>query len=267
MHFENERWCKMGCYKMICAATNTTINEGDEVVLFYFINSLVESNPVYSEEKMETFFVPIEGTYDDYGFIEGVNERYYKDSFSLINYYLTEKYQVETTKNLKEAFRQIKWNSKELIKKNTFGFQKEINYFFVKKSFLNLLLEKRKFSPIESTAVFFKLDNKKEIKNMEVILPTIDQYLPQLQYWSVIYEWFLLTGRKFSTIVSGTQEYYLKNVLLMQDFLELELKNRYELSEDNTEEGYIYESETDEDGRRRTFEEWKVFIKQESGKG
>ena len=59
MHFENERWCKMGCYKMVCAATNTTINEGDEVVLFYFINSLVESNPVYSDEKMETFFVPL----------------------------------------------------------------------------------------------------------------------------------------------------------------------------------------------------------------
>ena len=131
---------------------------------------------------------------------------------------------------------------------------------------LNLLLEKRKFSPIESTTVFFKLENKNEIKKMETLLPTVDQYLPQLQYWSVIYKWFQLTGRKFSTIVSGTQEYYLENVLLLQDFLELELKNRYELSEDNTEEGYIYESETDEDGRRRTFEEWKVFIKQESGK-
>ena len=129
MHFENERWFKMGCYKMICAATNTTINEGDEVVLFYFINSLVESNPVYSDEKMETFFVPIEGVYDDYGFIEGVNERYYKDSFSLINYYLTEKYQVETTKNLKEAFRQIKWNSKELIKKTPLVFKKKLIIF------------------------------------------------------------------------------------------------------------------------------------------
>ena len=124
---------------MVCAATNTTINEGDEVVLFYFINSLIENNPVYSDEKMETFFVPIEGTYDDYGFIEGVNERYYKESFSLINYYLTEEYQVETTGSLKEAFRQIKWNSKELIKKNTFGFQKEINYFFIKKRAINAL--------------------------------------------------------------------------------------------------------------------------------
>ena len=128
------------------------------------------------------------------------------------------------------------------------------------------MLEKRKFLPIESTAVFLKLDNKNEIKNMEAILPTVNQYLPQLQYWSVIYKWFLLTGRKFSTIVSGTQEYYLKNVLLLQDFLELELKNRYELSEDDADEGYVYESEADEDGRRRTFEEWKVFIKQESGK-
>ena len=45
----------MGCYKMVCAATNTTINEGDEVVLFYFINSLVESNPVYSETKKMEF--------------------------------------------------------------------------------------------------------------------------------------------------------------------------------------------------------------------
>ena len=61
--------------------------------------------------------------------------------------------------------------------------------------------------PIESSAVFLKLDNKKEIKNMETLLPTVDQYLPQLQYWSVIYAWFQLTGRKISTIVSGTQEY------------------------------------------------------------
>lgn len=253
----------MGCYKMICAATNTIINEGDEVVLFSFINRLKENNPVYCDELMEAFFVPIEGKYDDYGFIEDVNERYYKESFSLFDDYLTKEFKIEKLEDLNKAFGEIKYNSKNLLRKKHYwesSYALELNYFFVKKSFLELLIKKRSFEKIEKSRIFFKFENVAEIENMKAKLAEPEQYYPQLQYWAVIYEWFALTGRNFKTIVSGTQEYYLENVFLMKEFLELELKDRYKKSEDDID-GYYYESDDDDEGRRLSFEEWKENMK------
>ena len=70
----------MGCFNMMCVATGTTIMYGDQV---YAVPLLLREDKrgtgVYIADDVELVGLPIAGIYDDYGWLEQINERFFEE--------------------------------------------------------------------------------------------------------------------------------------------------------------------------------------------
>lgn len=88
----------MGCWNGTCMISNLPINDGDEIKLIFLHQKYgrIDKNPiigqsayVYSTDLLTPAFLAINGQYNDYGGIEGVDEDW---NYKLIENYLRTKY-------------------------------------------------------------------------------------------------------------------------------------------------------------------------------
>lgn len=261
----------MGCFNMMCVATGTTIINGNKV---YAVPLLLREDKrgtgTYIADDVELVGLPIAGIYDDYGWLEEINERFFKEAVA------------EFLKEVKQK------RFQRGIEIETFGLEKlkelyeneSIKIAFFKKDFVDSMLKEKikshtnyqnmlkrwkkepedyvyNFEPKEIyvpgsqtaesslkktfRAQFLKGDEQDEkyFKKYHVSYELLDTIL-----WWLNQREIKLTGSMY-----GSQEQHLKADLILMNYLEEHLKKTYEV-----------QKEDDEDTENMSFEEWKEKI-------
>ena len=261
----------MGCFNMMCVATGTTITHGNQV---YAVPLLLREDKrgegVYIGDDVELVGLPIAGIYEDYGWLEEINERFFKEA---VADFLKEVKQRRFQRGIK-----IETFSLETLKELCGN--KSIKIAFFKKDFIDSMLKEKiksqtnyqnmlkkwkkepedyvyNFEPKEihvlgsQTATYSlkKTFRTQFLEGNEQDKKYFKKYHTSYELLDTILWWLNQREIKLTGSMYGSQERHLKADLILMNYLEEHLKKTYEK-----------QKEDDENTENMSFEEWKEKI-------
>ena len=261
----------MGCFNMMCVATGTTIMYGDQV---YAVPLLLREDKrgtgVYIADDVELVGLPIAGIYDDYGWLEQINERFFEESVADFLKEIKQKrfqrgikietFGLETLKELygNESIKIALFKKdfvdsmlKEKIKSHT-NYQNMLKrwdkepedyvYSFDPKGIYVPGSQTAEYSLKKTFRAQFLEDNEQDKKYFK-------KYHTSYELLDTILWWLNQKEIRLAGSMYGSQEQHLKADLILMNYLEKHLKKTYEA-----------QKEDDEELENKSFEEWKRML-------
>ena len=261
----------MGCFNIMCVATGTTITHGNQVyVVPLLLREDKRGEGVYIADDVELVGLPIAGIYDDYGWLEEINERFFKEA---VADFLKEVKQRRFQRGIK-----IETFSLETLKELCGN--ESIKIAFFKKDFVDSVLKEKIKSQTNYQNMLkrWKKEPEDYVYNFEpkkICVPGsqtaecslkktfraqffegneqdkkyFKKYHASYELLDTILWWLNQREIKLTGSMYGSQERHLKADLILMNYLEEHLKKTYE-----------EQKEDDEDTKNMSFEEWKEKI-------
>ena len=261
----------MGCFNMMCVATGTTIIHGDQV---YMVPLLLREDKrgtgTYIADDVELVGLPIAGIYDDYGWLEEINEHFFEEAVA------------DFLKEVKQR------RFKKGIEVNTFNLEElkelyeneAIKIAFFKKDFIDNMLKEKIKSHTNYQNMLKRWDKKPEdyvynFEPREIYVPgsqtaesslkktfrtqflegnKLDEkyfkkYHTSYELLDTILWWLNKREIRLTGSMYGSQEQHLEADLILTNYLEEHLKRKYE-----------EQKEDDERLEDKSFEDWKQIL-------
>ena len=261
----------MGCFNIMCVATGTTIVNGNQV---YMVPLLLREDKrgtgVYIADDVELVGLPIAGVYDDYGWLEQINEYFFEEA---VADFLKEVKQRRFQRGIK-----IETFSLETLKE--LYENKSIKMAFFKKDFIESMLKEKIKSHTNYQNMLKRWDKEPEdyvysFEPKEIYVPGsqtaeyslkktfrtqflegneqdkkyFKKYHTSYELLDTILWWLNQREIRLTGSMYGSQDRHLKADLILMNYLEKHLKKTYE-----------EQKEDDEELEDKNFEDWKQML-------